>query len=222
MCDVSCIIFGIKNLSKEEVAGKRVLEIGSYDVNGSLRPYVESLYPSEYIGVDIKKGPCVDYICNAEDIVETFGKNSFDIVISNEMLEHVKNWKKVISNIKNVCKTNGIIIITTRSKGFRYHAWPHDYWRYEIEDMNYIFSDFEIMKLEKDTFKPGVFLKVKKNTEYIEKNISDYKLYNIISRKKITNIDNNYKSLYFYYLIYKNEIETLLIKSIWFISSKLE
>jgi hypothetical protein len=27
---------------------------------------------------------------------------------------------------------------------------PHDYWRYEIEDMEKIFGDFEITALEKD------------------------------------------------------------------------
>jgi len=91
MCHVSCVIFGASNLSKEEIQGKRVIELGSYDVNGSLRTYVKSLNPSEYIGVDIKKGPGVDIVCDAENIVDKFGNEAFDVVISTELLEHVRN-----------------------------------------------------------------------------------------------------------------------------------
>ena len=29
MCHVSCVIFGASNLSKEEIQGKRVIELGS-------------------------------------------------------------------------------------------------------------------------------------------------------------------------------------------------
>ncbi len=54
MCTIECIMFGAQNLCKEEVAGKRVLEIGSYNVNGSLRQIVKSWGPAEYIGVDIE------------------------------------------------------------------------------------------------------------------------------------------------------------------------
>ncbi len=150
MCHVSCIVFGAKYLSKDEVKGKKVLEVGSYDVNGSLRPIIESWEPAEYIGVDIEEGPGVDVICNADNIVEHFGKETFDIVISTELLEHVWDWRRVISNIKNICKSNGIILITTRSYGFPYHAYPYDFWRYELEDMKNIFSDCELMVLEND------------------------------------------------------------------------
>jgi len=55
MCHVSCIVFGVKNLTKKEINNKKVIEVGSYDVNGSLRPIIELFKPKEYIGVDIKK-----------------------------------------------------------------------------------------------------------------------------------------------------------------------
>ncbi len=31
MCHVSCVIFVAKYLSKDEIVGKRVIEVGSYD-----------------------------------------------------------------------------------------------------------------------------------------------------------------------------------------------
>jgi len=189
MCNASCIIFGATNLTIDQVKGKRVLEVGSYDVNGSLRPIIESWAPLEYIGVDIEEGPGVDLVCDVDDIVDRFGKESFDIVISTELLEHVRDWKKVISNIKNVCKQNGIMLITTRSYGFPYHAYPNDFWRFELLDLENIFSDCIIEKLEQDRAHPGVFIKARKSNDFLEKNLSDYELYSMIADKRVKDID---------------------------------
>jgi len=189
MCNATGIVFGVKNLNLEEIKGKKIVEVGAYDVNGSLRPIIESwAKPSEYIGVDIVKGPGVDVVCMAESLKNVFGKEHFDIVICTELLEHVRDWKKVVSNIKNICKTNGLIIITTRSKGFKYHGFPYDFWRYELDDLKKIFSDCEIITLENDTAAPGVFLKAKKPVEFIEKDLATYKLFNVVVDKDVTEL----------------------------------
>jgi len=187
MCNAYCISFGAINLKPEEVKGKRVIEVGSYDVNGSLRSLVESYYPAEYIGVDIAEGPGVDVISKAEDILERFGKESFDIVISTELLEHVLDWRKSIHNIKNICKPGGIILITTASYGCPYHGHPYDFWRYELEDMKHIFSDCLIEKLEKSPSK-GVFVKMKKAHNFVEKDLADHNLYSILLNKRVKEI----------------------------------
>jgi SAM-dependent methyltransferase len=144
------------------------------------------------------EGQSVDVICKAEDLIKKFGKNSFDVVISTEALEHARDWKKFISNIKNICKPKGIILVTTRSRGFGYHGYPYDFWRYELDDMRHIFSDFEILSLEKDIIGPGVLIKVRKPNKFTENDLSDYKLYSIISNKKKTEItDSDLKSFRF-------------------------
>lgn len=48
MCSESCISFGIKNLTENDVKGKSVLEIGALNVNGSLRKHIESLNPKKF------------------------------------------------------------------------------------------------------------------------------------------------------------------------------
>lgn len=180
MCHNSCIQFGTTNISKSDIEGKSVLEVGSLDINGSLRPFVNSLNPSKYIGVDVTNGNGVDLICNVYDIVNRFGKESFDILIATELLEHICYWRKAVHNFKQIIKPNGILILTTRSKGFRLHGYPHDYWRFECEDIKHIFSDFFLEILVKDPSYPGVFLKAKKPNIYIENDISDYNVYSII------------------------------------------
>lgn len=191
MCHGSCVIFGAKNLLAEEIKGKKVLEVGACDYANSLRLIVEAYHPAEYVGVDMKKGPGVDVVCNAENLVERFGNDSFDVVISTGTLEHVRDWKKVLSNIKNVCKPGGIILITAPSKGFPYHAYPYDFWRYELEDAKNIFSDFEILVIEDDFQAPGILLKVKKPGKFTEKDLSGYKMYSIIENERTNKVTSS-------------------------------
>lgn len=226
MCSPSCIIFGAKNLSKEEVRGKRVIEVGAYDANGGLRPLIESWEPSEYVGVDIEMGPGVDVVCNAEDLAERFGEESFDVVVSTELIEHVRDWKRVISNIKRICKQNGIMVLTTRSYGYGYHGYPHDYWRYELEDLKYIFSDCEDLILEKDYRCPGVFLRARKPQGFAEKDLSDYKLYSLCVDKRISAIsENDLRSLHYRRLLVKDRARNFILNFIYkvggYVSSKI-
>lgn len=136
---------------------KRVLEVGSGDVNGSVRPAVEAHSPKEYIGTDFMAGPRVDQVVDAVDLVKAFGKNSFDVVISTEMLEHAEHWRECVNAMKAV--TRDLLIITTRGPGFPLHSYPHDWWRYTTDDFERIFKDFdiEVNMPDTDPTHPGVF-----------------------------------------------------------------
>lgn len=102
MCNAACILFGAKNLTRQEIKGKKVIELGSLDIHGSLRPLIEAYKPFSYIGVDLVKGRGVDVVWDVENLLDRFEKESFDVIISTELIEHVRNWKKVISNMKNM------------------------------------------------------------------------------------------------------------------------
>jgi SAM-dependent methyltransferase len=186
---VSVLDFFMRYVDCEEFAGKRVLEVGSKFVNGSVRPLIERFCrPREYVGVDIEAGKYVDVVLPAERLVEHFGPESFDVVISTEVLEHVFDWRTVVNNMKAVLKPGGFIYITVPSKGFPYHAYPHDYWRYEIEDMEKIFGDFEIIALEKNWEAPGVFLKARKSTNWSPNDLSQIELYSMVLGRRTREI----------------------------------
>lgn len=169
-------------INEEEVRNKRVLEVGSLDVNGSIRPILESYNPDEYVGIDIRDGPRVDLVLDAKNLVEEFGEESFDVVISTETLEHVDDWKEVVSNVKRVCKEDGVILLTSVSKDYPYHPTPNDFWRYELSDFEYIFSDCDIEILESELY--SVFIKARKPKGFSETSISDYELYSIVLGKR--------------------------------------
>ncbi len=165
------------HISNSDIKNKRVLEVGSYDVNGSLRPFICELGPSEYIGIDIEHGPCVDRICRGEDLVQTFGENSFDFVLSTNTLEHIENWKPVVSNMKRVCKTGGAILVIVPSR-WPIHNYPSDYWRFSRENLKHIFSDFEIeisQKIwEEGGFMALSYIKCRKPESFKEMDLSKY------------------------------------------------
>jgi SAM-dependent methyltransferase len=188
MCDQYCIDFVKKFLNVDNTTGKRVIEVASRYVNGSSRPSVLELHPNEYIGCDIIEGKNVDIICDVNDLVNRFGKNSFDIVINTEMLEHVIDWRNAVSNMKNILKPNGWIIITTRSIGFGKHEFPCDHWRYQEEDMLEIFSDFKVIATEIPPPKNGIFISAIKPEIFIEKDTTLIKLYHIDKRERILDV----------------------------------
>jgi SAM-dependent methyltransferase len=190
MCNMACLQFGEKTLRREDIENKRVIEVGAYDVNGSLRTPIEALKPAEYVGVDISEGYGVDIVCPAEDLLKRFKEASFDAVVSTEMLEHVRDWRKVVSNFKGICRPGGVILITTRSQGFEYHGWPYDFWRFETSDMERIFSDFIIENLEADPSAPGVFIKARKPEAFTEKELSDVELYSVVLGRRVRDIDD--------------------------------
>jgi hypothetical protein len=159
MCNPGCMQFALSHISGREVAAKSVLEVGSRNLNGSFRDHVQYFHPASYVGIDASDGPGVDRICPAEKVLDTFGPCSFDVVVSTEMLEHVADWRAVISNLKGAVKPMGVLVLTTRSFGFPLHNYPEDNWRFETFDMQRIFNDFLIQVLMPDPFEPGVFIK---------------------------------------------------------------
>lgn len=216
MCNIACTEFGRRNLKKEDIMEKSIIEVGSRDVNGSLRPIAEAFKPHSYIGVDIQMGHGVDQICDAHKLLDRFGRESFDMLISTELLEHVRDWRKVITNFKHVLKPEGILIITTRSKGFYGHDLPFDFWRYELSDMQIIFSDFSIEVIEKDPLKPGVFIKARKPGNFIENNLANHKLYSIIKGKRTLEIKKSDRYFFdlrrFLWLILPRAVKNILMK----------
>lgn len=188
MCTQGCLDFVRTQLRAEDVRGRSVLEVGALDVNGTVRPIVSGLGPAHYLGVDMAAGPGVDEICDATQLIERFGRDEFDLLISTELLEHVRDWRRVISQFKQVLKPGGIALLTTRSPGFPYHAFPFDFWRFEPADLREIFSDFEIDVIESDAGSPGVFLKARKPQRFLENDTRDHAILSIIIGERALDI----------------------------------
>ncbi len=164
-------------------------------MNGSVRPLIEKFCaPREYVGTDIEAGRFVDRVVSVYELVDTFGKESFDVVISTEMLEHVRDWRLAVDNMLSVLKPGGTLYVTTVSRGFIYHSFPHDFWRYEVEDLRKIFSDCQIQCVEPARSVFGVFLKAVKPSSASSpaghNNLSDISLYSVILGRRTKDLPN--------------------------------
>lgn len=83
-----------------------VLEIGSYNVNGSVRPLLED---ATHVGLDIRQGPGVDIVA---DCANFDGAQMFDAVISTETLEHMARPETAIRCAYQALKPGGLLIVT--------------------------------------------------------------------------------------------------------------
>jgi SAM-dependent methyltransferase len=151
-------------IDPKEVAGKRVLEVGSFNVNGSPREVLEPLRPCMYLGVDLCCGPGVDIRCDAESL-PTFVCHAFDLVISTETLEHIRDWRKAVNSMKLMVEPGGILIVTAAAPGYPRHEHPNDFWRFSKHDFKAIFSDYHILEFE-EISPPGVLMKARKSTSF--------------------------------------------------------
>ncbi len=162
----SVIDFLKRSLSREDVSGKSVIEVGSRIVHGSPRDIMRWLAPAVYVGVDLMDGKGVDIVLAADKLSTQF--SDVDIVIATELLEHVEFWRSAVMEMKKIIRPGGLLIVTSRAPGFPYHPHPGDFWRFTLEDFRTIFSDFEIITLESDPQDghPGVFLKARRPAAY--------------------------------------------------------
>lgn len=153
-----------RDVRQDDIHGMSVLEVGSQNVNGSPREALLPHRPKSYIGVDYGTGRDVDVVVDVKDLTTKFGLDVFDVVVSTEMLEHAEDWRTAVNQMKCVLKSGGLLILTTRGPGFPYHGYPHDYWRYTVDDFKRIFQDMWILHLGPDHGAgfPGVFLKARK------------------------------------------------------------
>ena len=124
-------------------ASLKILDVGSYDVNGNLRSAIhQSRFNGrnyEYLGIDIAEGPNVDLVYNntqwpfqqySLDVSPKHISSSqlFDIIISSSCFEHDDFFCETFLNIVDSLNPGGFIFINVPSSGM-VHRFPVDNWR---------------------------------------------------------------------------------------------
>jgi SAM-dependent methyltransferase len=104
----------------------RVLDVGSYDYNGTLRDCAPP--GCEYVGVDLTPGPGVDIVLE-DPYSYPLPDAAFDAVLSTSALEHDQFFWLSILEMARVLRPGGYLYLNAPSKGV-YHPYPIDSWRF--------------------------------------------------------------------------------------------
>jgi len=113
------------------IESKTVLDIGSCDVNGTMKPIFSKA--KKYTGLDQCVGKNVDVVGSSHDL--PFNDETYDIIISSSCFEHDDMFWVTFLEMCRVLKANGLIYILAPSSG-PYHAHPVDNWRFYKDSWN--------------------------------------------------------------------------------------
>jgi len=97
--------------------GEKILEIGSHDVNGTVR---NLFVGSSYLGADLSQGVNVDVVASGHEL--KFEDGYFDVTLSCECFEHNPFWMETFKNMIRMTKSSGLIIMTCATKGRLEHG----------------------------------------------------------------------------------------------------
>lgn len=95
---------------------------GAAPFRDAVQPYVTT-----YIGLDMHEGEGIDLVSSVTDV--PLGNESVDTVLCSQVLEHVFDYQKGLSEIARVLRTGGHAIISVPQYGAE-HEVPNDFFRF--------------------------------------------------------------------------------------------
>jgi ubiquinone/menaquinone biosynthesis C-methylase UbiE len=140
--------------------GFKVIDFGSKDFNGSLKPIFNNT--CYYTGIDMEEGKNVDVVCNNHSV--PFDNESFNVVLSSSCFEHDGMFWQTFLEMCRLTKKGGYIYIQAPANG-PYHAYPHDCWRFYLDSWKSlelwgVKNGYEVKLIEHYIMKPQKYVKV--------------------------------------------------------------
>lgn len=106
---------GLRELHPGYFTGANVLEIGSLNINGTVRDFFTDC---NYVGVDVASGNGVDVVAFAENL--KYPDRAFHTVISAECFEHNPEWRATLINMARM--SSGLVVFTCATTGRAEHG----------------------------------------------------------------------------------------------------
>ena len=116
----------------------KVLDVGSLNVNGTLRLLVTER-GWEYTGLDLEPGDNVDVVAT-DPFHYPFDDGAFDVVMSGSTMEHVTTIWRWIPELVRLVRPGGFLAIHTHWQ-FKEHRYPIDCWRIMPDGMRFLFDE---------------------------------------------------------------------------------
>lgn len=140
----------VKDILPDYFKNKRVLDVGSGDINGNNRFLFENC---QYDGNDVIEAPNVTIVSKTKDL--PYENNTFDTIISTECFEHDPTYKESILKIYDLLKPGGLFLFTCASTGRPEHGTrrttPNDSYGTigNLDDMSDYYKNLTVKDLNK-------------------------------------------------------------------------
>lgn len=92
----------------------------------------------KYLGADLSMVPGIDIEIDRQGTL-LLENNSVDILLSSQVLEHVYDTEKYLSECFRVLKPDGHLILTTHGH-WVFHPDPNDYWRWTSQGLKEVIT----------------------------------------------------------------------------------
>ena len=89
--DTLAFVEKVKKMHPDNFKNAQILEIGSLDVNGSIRDRKELFEDCEYLGIDLRAGKDVDLVV---DYTRFKTPHQYDMILYLDSIEHDRNREK--------------------------------------------------------------------------------------------------------------------------------
>jgi len=158
----SCYEWFGKTIANYGLADKSTIEIGSANVNGTIRDF----FTGPYIGVDIAAGNGVDRVGNSEQLDDPDA--TWEVCCSAEMLEHCTRPWRAVNEMARITRSGGMVLLSCRGFDQRGcwepHGYPVDAYRYSELSLRTLAEDagLEVLEITADSEGPGWFVACRK------------------------------------------------------------
>jgi 2-polyprenyl-3-methyl-5-hydroxy-6-metoxy-1,4-benzoquinol methylase len=131
-------------------AGLTVADVGCYDEALTYKEIVER-YGHHYIGIDCRAGKNVDFVTDTDFEWKNVPKETFDIVITGQTLEHIAQPWVWICRLASLLKPGGLVWICAPNT-WEFHEVPIDCWRVWPDGMKALlkWGGFEVVEVGKE------------------------------------------------------------------------
>jgi len=142
-------------LKKSAIASSPYINGVCADIGSGVSPYKKYFLPRalEYISIDysivnkVAFHSCESYLeGDIKDLPLQDGQ--CDTAIVTQVLEHVDDTYKAMSEVQRALKKGGILILSTPFI-YQEHIAPYDYYRFSENGLKYILSGFEILEFHR-------------------------------------------------------------------------
>lgn len=121
-----------------------ILDVAPQD-HGGVRPYLAE--SSRLTTIDINPDSDADIVADICEFNEDIMDSSFDVVVCTEVLEHVSNPFRAVSEILRILKPHGVAYFSAPFN-FRIHGPLPDNWRFSEHGWRGLLSAFESVNID--------------------------------------------------------------------------